>query len=282
MGALHQPCFSLPRCCYSYIPFSHVHSCFLILRLLEVVKAVLWAPCTAPGNSCFYPPLICLLLLLFWSFWLNWVQNCTAASPSIQFLGWLPPVASRFCPLIALGTYPPPTPYPFPDLLGRSPLHIRWSFLKHCSNHTWSLLETSWGFLLPPQSYPAPQLQLQHFPACLITPCLFHPLSSFSPTPSVCSRLSDASSNSQYAQADCLSPSLVHISSAGSQPGPHGIWHWRWAHSIVQSRVECAGRDIQKHVVCWTVEDCRAGLRQEIDVLQAGYLQLASWLHFQG
>ena len=55
--------------------------------LLEVVKAVLWAPCTAPGNLCFYPPLIHLLPLLFWSFWLNWVQNCTAASPplSIQF-----------------------------------------------------------------------------------------------------------------------------------------------------------------------------------------------------
>ena len=134
------------------------------------------------------------------------------------------------CPLVALGTYPPPTPYPFPDLLGRSSLHIRWSFLKRCSNHTWSLLETSRGFLLPPQSRPAPQLQLQHLPAGLITPCLFHPLSSFSPTPSVCSRLSDASSDSPYAQADCLSPSVVHISSAGSRPGPPGIGNWRCVH----------------------------------------------------
>ena len=74
-----------------------MHSGFFILTLLEVVKAVLWAPRTAPGNSCFYPPLIRLLLLLFWSFWLNWVQNCTAASPplSMQFLGWLPPVVSQ-------------------------------------------------------------------------------------------------------------------------------------------------------------------------------------------
>lgn len=106
--------------------------------------------------------------------------------------------------------------------LATPPLQVRWSFLKHCSNHVWSLLETSRSFPLPPQSRVVPQLSslpIDHTlpipPHLQLLPNTQHQLQA--------ARCPYNSSNSPCAQSDCLFPSLLHITSAASQPWPS--WH---------------------------------------------------------